>query len=55
MKKRVEEGKPAQIATLFAPIGVAEDLSKTQYLLCGEIKEELKVLKKTIAEIPFQD
>ena len=28
MKKRVEEGKPAHIATLFAPIGVAEDLSK---------------------------
>ena len=55
MKKRVEEGKPAHIATLFAPIGVAEDLSKTQYLLCGEIKEELKVLKETIAEIPFQD
>ena len=55
MKKRVEEGKPAQIATLFAPTGVAEDLSKTQYLLCGEIKEELKVLKETIAKIPFQD
>ena len=55
MKKRVEEGKPAQIVTLFAPIGVAEDLSKTQYLLCREIKEELKVLKETIAEIPFQD
>ena len=55
MKKRVEEGQPAHIATLFAPIGVAEDLSKTQYLLCGEIKEELKVLKETIAEIPFQD
>ena len=55
MKKKVEEGKPAQAVTFFAPIGVAEDLSKTQYLLCGEIKEELKALKETIAEIPFQD
>ena len=55
MKKKVEEGKPAQAVTLFAPIGVAEDLSKTQYLLCGEIKEELKALKESIAEIPFQD
>ena len=55
MKKRIEEGKPAQVVTLFAPIGVAEDLSKTQYLLCGEIREELKALKESIAEIPFQD
>ena len=28
MKKRIEEGKPTQAVTLFAPIGVAEDLSK---------------------------
>ena len=55
MKKRIEEGKPTQAVTLFAPIGVAEDLSKTQYLLCGEIREELKALKESIAEIPFQD
>ena len=55
MKKKVEEGKPAQVVTLFAPIGVADYLSKTQYLLCGEIKEGLKALKESIAEIPFQD
>ena len=55
MKKRVEEGKPTQAVTLFAPIGVDEDLTKTQYLLCGEIKEELRALKESIAEIPFQD
>ena len=41
--------------TLFAPVGVAEDLSKTQYLLCGEIKQELKLLKESIAAIPFQE
>ena len=55
MKKRIEEGKPTQAVTLFAPVGVAEDLSKTQYLLCGEIKEELEALKQSIAEIPFQE
>ena len=55
MKKRIEDGKPTQTVTLFAPIGVAEDLSQTQYLLCGEIKEELNALKQSIAEIPFQE
>ena len=34
MKRRIEDGKPNQAVTLFAPVGVAEDLSKTQYLLC---------------------
>ena len=42
MKKRIEDGKPTQAVTLFAPVGIAEDLSRTQYLLCGDIKEELK-------------
>ena len=55
MKKRIEDGKPTQAVTLFALVGVAEDLSKTQYLLCGEIKEELKLLKQSITEIPFQE
>ena len=55
MKRRVEDGKPNQALTLFAPVGVAEDLSMTQYLLCGEIKEELKLVKQSITEIPFQE
>ena len=55
MKKIIEDGKPTQAVTLFAPVGVAEDLSKTQYLLCGEIKEELRSLKQSITEIPFQN
>ena len=55
IKKRVEEGKSIPAVTLFAPIGIAEDLSKTQYLLCGEIKEELRALKQSIDEIPFQE
>ena len=55
MKRRIENGKPNQAVTLFAPVGVAEDLSKTQYLLCGEIKQELKLLKQSITAIPFQE
>ena len=54
MKRRIENGKPNQAVTLFSPVGVAEDLSKTQYLLCGEIKKELKLLKESITAIPFQ-
>ena len=34
---------------------MAENLSKIQYLLCGEIKQELKLLKESIATIPFQE
>ena len=29
MKKRIEDGKPTQAVTLFAPVGVAEDLSNS--------------------------
>ena len=53
--KRIEDGKPNRAVTLFALVGVAEDLSKTQYLLCGEIKQELKLLKQSITAIPFQE
>ena len=55
VRKRVEEGKSIPAVTLFAPIGIAEDLSKTQYLLCGEIKEEMRALKQSIDKIPFQE
>ena len=55
MKKRNEDGKPTQAVTLFVLVGVAENLSKTQYLLCGEIKEELRLLKQSITEIPFKE
>ena len=55
MKNRIEDGKPTQAVTLFAPVAVAEDLSKTQYLLCNEMKEDLKLLKQSIAKIPFQE
>ena len=54
MKKRIDD-KPTQTVKLFAPVVVAEDLSKTQYLLCGEIKEVLKSLKQPITVIHFQE
>ena len=53
--KSAEEGKLIPAVTLFAPVGIAVDLSKTQFLLCGEIKDELRALKKSIEEIPFQE
>ena len=38
MRRRFEEGKPNQALTLFAPVGMVEDLTKTQFILCSEIK-----------------
>ena len=54
-RRRFEEGKPNQALTLFAPVGMAEDLTKTQLILCCEDKTELKSLKESIAAIPFQE
>ena len=31
INKKAEEGKSIPVLILFAPIGIAEDLSKTQY------------------------
>ena len=55
MRKRVEQGLPNQALTLFAPVGMAEDLTKVQLILCKEIKTELKAVKESIAAIPFDD
>ena len=55
MRRRFEEGKPNQALTLFAPVGMAEDLTKTQLIQCSELKAELKEVKESIAEIPFQE
>ena len=38
MKKRVEQGLPNQALTLFAPVSMAEDLTKIQLILCKEVK-----------------
>ena len=54
MRRRVEQGQPNQALTLFAPLGMAEDLTKVQLILCKEIKAELQTVKETIANIPFE-
>ena len=41
MRRRVEQGQPNQVLTLFAPVGMVEDLTKVQLILCKEIKAEL--------------
>ena len=55
MRKRVEQGLPNQALTLFEPVGMAEDITKVQLILCNEIKTELKAVKQSIAAIPFDD
>ena len=40
---------------MFAPISMAEDLTKIQLILCKEIKTEIQAVKESIATIPFDD
>ena len=42
MRKKIKQGQPCQAITLFAPIGMAEDLTKVQLILCKEIKTEIQ-------------
>ena len=53
MRRRVEQGLPNQALTLFAPVGIVEDITKVQLILCKESKAELQTVKETIANIPF--
>ena len=55
MKNKVEQSLPNQAKTLFAPIGMAEDLAKIQLILCNEIKTEIQAVKESIATIPLDD
>ena len=52
MRRRVEQGLPCPSITLFAPIGMAEDLTKVQLILCKEIKSEIQEVKSLITSIP---
>ena len=47
MMNNVEQSLPNQTRTLFAPVGIAEDLAKIQLILCEEIKTEIQVVKET--------
>ena len=55
LSKRIEEGKQNQAFTLFAPLGMSEDLVKIQFTLCNDIKAELQALKESVTAIPFTD
>ena len=54
LRRRIEEGHPNQALTLFAPLGMAEDLTKIQFTLCNEIKAELQAVHKAVAAISFE-
>ena len=53
MRQRIEEGHPNQAFTLFAPLSMAENLTKIHFTLCNEIKAELQAVQKSVAAIPF--
>ena len=55
MMNNVEQSLPNQTRTLFAPVGIAEDLAKIQLILCEEIKTEIHAVKESITTIPFDD
>ena len=40
---------------MFAPIGIAEHLTKVQLILCNEIKTEIQEVKNIITTFPFED
>ena len=52
MRRRIEQGLPNQAITLFTPIGMAEDLTKVQLILCNEIKTEIQEVKNLITDFP---
>ena len=54
MGNKVEQGPPNQ-ATTFVPIGMAEDLTKVQLILCNEIKSEIQAVKNIIVTFPFEE
>ena len=55
MRSRIEQGLPNQAITLFVPIGMAEDLTNVQLILCNEIKTEIQEVKNIITAFPFKE
>ena len=53
-RKRVEQGLPNQEIIVFAPIGMAEDLTKVELIMCNEIKTEIPAVKNIITTFPFE-
>ena len=52
MRRRIEQGLPNQAIILFTHIGMAEDLTKVQLILCKEIKSEIQEVKNLITAFP---
>ena len=52
MRRRVEQGLPTPAITLFAPIGMAEDMSTIILLLCKELKSGIKEVKDLVTSLP---
>ena len=52
MRGRVEQGLPTPAITLFAPIGMAEDMSTIILLLCKELKSGIKEVKDLVTSLP---
>ena len=55
VKNKVEQSLPNQAKTLFAPVGIAENLINIQLILCEEIKTDIQAVKESITDIPFDD
>ena len=53
LRRRIEEGLLNRALTLFAPLSMAEDLTKIQFTLCNEIKYRLQAINDTVTAIPF--
>ena len=54
-RSRIEQSLPNQAKTLFVPIGMAEDLTKVQLILCNESKTEIQEVKNIITVFPFEE
>ena len=55
MMNNVEQSLSNQAGTLFAPVGIAENLVNIQLILCEEIKTEIQAVKESITNILFGD
>ena len=55
MRRRVEQGLPSQAITLFAPIGMTEDLTKVLLIMCKEIKTDIQEVKDLLTTIPHEE
>ena len=54
--EKKNRARPTKLGNiLFVPIGMAEDLTKVQLILCNEIKTEIQEVKNTITSFQFEE